>query len=225
MKTYILLPIMKREPIPEECQDHGMRGAEFLPELFINHFTKLSDTVFDPFAGFGTTLLVAERMERTPFGIEADKQRYECARSRIVAKDNIILGDSRNLDSFPLPRIDFVFTSPIFMGRDETKNPLSGFKEDGNYQVYLDQLQDIFRKLREFLNPGARVVVEVFNLAARGTRPYTLLAWDIARAISEVLRFDKEIIACWQGVDKEDTGETPMGVGYDHHYCLVFVKD
>jgi hypothetical protein len=95
------------------------------------------------------------------------------------------------------------------MGRDETKNPLSGFKEDGNYQVYLDQLQDIFRKLREFLNPGAKVVVEVFNLAARRNRPYTLLAWDITRAISEVLRFDKEIIACWQGVDDEDTGETP----------------
>jgi len=225
MKTYILLPRMNRGWIPEEFQDEDVRSAEFLLELFIDHFTKSGDTVFDPFAGFGTTLHVAERMGRKGFGIEADEKRYEYTRSRLDSKDNIIHGDSRKLDTFPLPRIDFVFTSPIFMGRDETKNPLSGFKEEGNYQVYLDQLQDIFRKLREFLNPGARVVVEVFNLAARGTRQYTLLAWDIARAISEVLRFDKEIIACWQGVDKEDTGETPMGVGYDHHYCLVFVKD
>jgi hypothetical protein len=79
--------------------------------------------------------------------------------------------------------------------------------------------------LSEFLNPRARVVVEVFNLAPRRGRPMTLLAWDIALAISKVLRFEREIIACWTEVEEEDTGETPMGVGYDHHYCLVFVKD
>ncbi|TFG95084.1 hypothetical protein E4H12_14020, partial [Candidatus Thorarchaeota archaeon] len=46
-----------------------------------------------------------------------------------VMKDNIILGDSRNLDTFQLPHLDFVITSPIFMRSDETKNPLSGFRE------------------------------------------------------------------------------------------------
>lgn len=225
MKTYILLPKMKRGLLPKEFQDDDVRSAEFLVELFIEHFTKPGETVFDPFAGFGTTLLVAERMKRIPFGIEADERRYEYTRSKLAMKDNIILGDSRQLDTFPLPAIDFVFTSPIFMGCDETKNPLSGFKENGTYQVYLDQIQDIFRKLSEFLNSGAKVVVEVYNLPPRRGRPMTLLAWDMTYAISEVLRFKREIIACWQEVDEEDTGETPMGVGYDHHYCLVFVKE
>ncbi|MFW9768416.1 MAG: DNA methyltransferase [Candidatus Thorarchaeota archaeon] len=225
MKTYILLPTMKRGWLPEEFQDDDVRSAGFLVEHFIEHFTEPGDTVFDPFAGFGTTLLVAERMGRIPFGIEADERRYEYTRSKLQMTDNILLGDSRKLDTFPLPAIDFVFTSPIFMGCDETKNPLSGFKEDGNYQVYLGQIQDIFRKLSEFLNPEARVVVEVQNLAPRNGRPMTLLAWDMTYAISKVLRFEKEIIACWQGVDEEDTGETPMLSGYDHHYCLVFVKD
>ncbi|MHA2079182.1 MAG: DNA methyltransferase, partial [Candidatus Thorarchaeota archaeon] len=222
MKTYILLPRMKRGWLPEEFHDDDVRSSQFLVKQFIEHFTQPGDTVFDPFAGFGTTLLVAERMKRIPFGIEADERRYEFTRSKLTMKDNIIHGDSRKLDTFPLPSIDFVFTSPIFMGCDETKNPLSGFKENGNYQVYLDQIQDIFRKLSEFLNPDARVVVEVFNLAPRRGRPMTLLAWDITHAISKVLRFEKEIIACWTEVEDEDTGETPMGVGYDHHYCLVF---
>ena len=225
MKTYILLPRVKRGWLPEEFQDDDVRSAEFLVEYFIEHFTQPGDTVFDPFAGFGTTLLVAERMKRIPFGIEADERRYEYTRSKLTMKDNIILGDSRQLDTFPLPAIDFVFTSPIFMGCDETKNPLSGFKEDGTYQVYLDQIQNIFRKLSEFLNPEAKVVVEVFNLGPRHGRPMTLLAWDIALTISKVLRFEKEIIVCWQDVDEEDTGETPMDDGYDHHYCLIFVKD
>jgi hypothetical protein len=225
MKTYILLPTMKRSPLPEEFRDDDVRSSEFLVEHFVEHFTQPGDTVFDPFAGFGTTLLVAERMKRIPFGIEADERRYEYTRSKLAMKDNIIHGDSRKLDTFSLPAIDFVFTSPIFMGSDETKNPLSGFKENGTYQVYLDQIQDIFRKLSEFLKPGAKVVVEVSNLGPRRGRPMTLLAWDMTYAISEVLRFEREIIACLQEVDEEDTGETPMGVGYDHNYCLVFTKE
>lgn len=225
MKTYILLPTMKRDLLPEEFRDDDVRSSEFLVEYFIEHFTQPGDTVFDPFAGFGTTLLVAERMKRIPFGIEADERRYEYTRSKMIMKDNIILGDSRQLDTFPLPAIDFVFTSPIFMGCDETRNPLSGFKEDGNYQVYLDQIQDIFRKVNKILNPDAKVVVEVFNLAPRRGRPMTLLAWDMTYAISKVLKFERDIIACWQEVDEDDIGETPMDDGYDHHYCLVFVKD
>jgi len=225
MKSYILLPKVKRGLLPQEFQDDDVRSVDFLVEHFIKHFTKPGDTVFDPFAGFGTTLLVAERMKRIPFGIEADEKRYEYTRSKLAMKDNIILGDSRQLDTLHLPAIDFVFTSPIFMGCDETKNPLSGYKEDGTYQVYLDQIQDIFRKLSEFLNPGARVVVEVCNLGPRHGRPMTLLAWDMTYAISEVLKFEKEIIACWSEVDDEDTGETPMIDGYDHHYCLIFIKD
>ena len=211
MKTYILLPEV----------NHG----DFLPKLFIDHFTKPGDTVFDPFAGFGTTLLIAEHMGRIPFGIEIDKERYEFAHSKLNTKENIIHGDSRKLDEFPLPSIDFVFTSPIFMLRNETKNPLAAWKEDGTYQEYLDQLQDIFRKLREFLNSEARVVVEVFNYTATDERPQTLLAWDIANAISEVLRFDKEIIACWHGVNEDGSSEVRKEFGYDYHYCLVFVKD
>jgi tRNA G10 N-methylase Trm11 len=212
MKTYILL------------QKENLDG-EYLAELFINQFTKPGDTFFDPFAGFGTYLLVAERMGRIPFGVEIDEERCENARSKLNLKENIIHGDSRKLDEFPLPSIDFVYTSPIFMLRNETKNPLAAWKEDGDYQVFLDQLQDIFRKLGEFLNPRARVVVEVFNYTATDKRPMTLLAWDMTYAISKELRFEKEIIVCYPGV-KEDGSSPPREMfGYDHHYNLVFIKD
>ncbi len=219
VKTYIMLPYVKRRQIPEEFHDDDNRSPESLDEFFIHHFTQRGDTVFDPFAGLGTALLVAEDMGRIPYGIEADERRYEYISSQLVKKDNIIHGDSRNLDKFDLPNLDFVITSPIFMRSDETKNPLSGYKEDGTYQMYLNELQDIFRKLRGFLKPKAKVIVEVFNLRATETRPLTFLAWDMARAISEVLRFDKEVIACWQGTDR---GDSPQIQGYDHSYCLVF---
>ena len=219
MKTYINLPYVKRRQIPKEFHDDDNRTPESLIEYLIHQFTKPGDTVFDLFAGFGTTLLVAEEMGRIPYGIEVDERRYKYARSQLTMKNNILLGDSRNLNDFQLPLLDFVFTSPIFMRCDETRNPLSGYKESGNYQNYLDELQGIFRDLREFLKPEARVIVEVFNLGATSKRPRTFLAWDMARVISEVLPFEKEIIACWQSTD---CGDSPYIYGYNHSYCLMF---
>ena len=210
---------MKRRQIPKEFHDDDDRTPESLIEYLLHQFTHPGDIVLDPFAGLGTTLLVAEEMGRIPYGIETDERRYKYVQSQLSMKDNLILGDSRNLHGLQLPQLDFIFTSPAFMRCDETKNPLSGHKESGTYQNYLDDIQIVFRNLHGFLKPKAKVVVEVFNLGATSTRPRTLLAWDIARAISKVLTFEKEIIACWQGTG---SGDSQYIYGYNHSYCLLF---
>ena len=222
LKTYIILPNVKRRRIPEEFHDDDNRSADSLIEDFIHEFTQPGDIVFDPFAGLGTTLLTAEDMGRIPFGIEADEKRYEYTRSQMKLKENILLGDSRKLSMFELPQMDFAITSPIFMRSDETQNPLSGFKEPGTYNVYLDDLQNIFGQIRKVMKPRSKIVVEVFNLSRKEDRPLTMLAWDMARVISRVLRFEIEIIACWQG---EDRGDGPHLHNYDHSYCLMFSNE
>ncbi len=189
-------------------------------EQFIENFTEPGDTVFDPFAGFGSTLFIAEKLGRIPFGIEIDEERYNFARSHLKMKDNIIHGDSRRLNEYQIPQLDLVYTSPLFMYSDETMNPLSLFKEEGNYQDYLEDLQRIFRMTSELLRPRGKVIVGVYNLGANEEQPLTLLAWDMTRALSEVLRFEKEIIICWQ---EEDESCFEL-FGYNHFYCLVFEK-
>lgn len=43
-----------------------------------------NDTVLDPFAGTGTTLVVAEQLERNSIGIEKDKENIKCIEKRLA---------------------------------------------------------------------------------------------------------------------------------------------
>ncbi|MEN9609847.1 MAG: hypothetical protein RLZZ628_661 [Bacteroidota bacterium] len=45
--------------------------------------SKVGDTVFDPFAGTGTTLVVAHQLQRNSIGIEIDPQNVECIQKRL----------------------------------------------------------------------------------------------------------------------------------------------
>lgn len=62
-----------------ECNNkkHSAAFPEELPEWFIKLFTKEGDTVLDPFMGSGTTLTVANRMNRYSIGIDKMKEYYE----------------------------------------------------------------------------------------------------------------------------------------------------
>lgn len=55
-----------------ECnnKNHSAAFPEELPEWFIKLFTKENDTVLDPFMGSGTTLIVANRMNRNSIGVD-----------------------------------------------------------------------------------------------------------------------------------------------------------
>ncbi len=61
-----------------ECnnKNHSAAFPEELPEWFIKLFTKIGDTVLDPFTGSGTTNFVAQRMNRNSIGIEIVPEYY-----------------------------------------------------------------------------------------------------------------------------------------------------
>ena len=219
MKTFVVLPHQHRTILPTEFQSDDNRFPDILVEFFLNQFTQKGDVVLDVFAGFGTTLSVSEEMERIPFGIEFDKARFEYAKSRLKSKDCLIHGDARNLDSFSIPEIDFAFSSPPYMNKDDAQFALTAYTTLGTYQTYLDELKEIYRKMKNVLKPNAHVVIEAANLK----RDFiTTLAWDIARTVSRVLTFEGEIVLCWEG---EDSGDGVYGGGYDHSYCLVFKNE
>ena len=97
---------------------------------------------------------------------------------------------------------------------DEIADPLTWYASPGRgYAAYLDDLRDVFRQVRGALRPGGAAVIEVANLRGPGSGPVTTLAWDVARSVGQVLRFEGEVVVDWAPT---------YGYGYDHSYCLLF---
>ena len=219
MNTFLIFNEKKRREIPEKFQDDDNRSDEGVVELFIKKYTKQGDTILDCFAGLGTTLIVAEEMDRIPFGIELDEERYNYVKENIQHKENVFHGNSLDFSNFNLPLCDFSFSSPIFMGDHETKNPLDGYKSSGDYNQYLQDIGEIYENVKQVLKPNSYVIIEVANFKNKGR--VTTLAWDMAQEVSKILHFEGEIIVNWDLLEK-DTEDGSFGGSYDHHYCLVF---
>ena len=68
-----------------ECsnKNHSAAFPENLPEWFVKLFTQENDTVLDPFAGSGTTLTVAQQMNRNSIGIELLPEYYNVIKTNI----------------------------------------------------------------------------------------------------------------------------------------------
>src|SRR3989338_6423384 len=64
-------------------KNHSAAFPEELPEWFIKLFTKKYDMVLDPFLGSGTTVEVAQRMERNSIGIEIMPEYVEMVKAKI----------------------------------------------------------------------------------------------------------------------------------------------
>jgi tRNA G10 N-methylase Trm11 len=213
VRTYITLRNQDREPLPPGFTGPDVRYTKALVRAFLEEYTREGDVVFDPFAGFGTTLIVAEEMGRAAWGLELDSARAEYARSLMRHPERLIVGDSRRLAEYPIPPFDFSMTSPPYANAGDSHNPLSGYSEKGDYAAYLQEIRLIYEQMAKRMKPGAHVVIEAANLKS-GTA-LTTLAWDIAREVGKALPFEGEVIAAW---------EDGYGYGYDHSYCLIFGK-
>ncbi len=214
LRTSIELSAEQDEALPERFAHEDVRYPSALVRVFLAEFTQPGDIMLDPFAGWGTTLRTAEAMGRHGIGLEYDEERCAFARTHLREPDNLLCGDARQLAAYNLPSIDCSITSPPYMRRDDPTDPLAAYTTPGRgYEAYLADLREIYRHIGALMREGAVAVVEAANL--KGDTSVTPLAWDIAHAIGQVLRFQGEIVVGW----------TPTyGYGYDHSYCLLFTR-
>jgi SAM-dependent methyltransferase len=199
---------------PEGTAD-DIHFTEALAASVVGHASRPGDLVLDPFAGYGTTLAVAERMGRRAIGIELVSEHLEIARRRVGGAATLILGDARHLAHLVHEPVDLVLTSPPYMpSTDHPENPLSGYAtDDGDYHAYLRELGSIFRQVAASLRPGGQLVVNVANVVGLDGS-VTPLAADLAGVIDEHIPL--------LGVTTLEWDEPPAGL--DGDYLLWFAR-
>lgn len=221
MDTYLSLEFSYRDEFPGEGQE--IRTPHALVEHFLETYTEPGDRVLDIFAGFGTTLFVAERLNRIPYGVEYESDRVSDIRDQLSTPETVRHDTVLELNSSWFPAIDCCFTSPPFMEQQDDRNPFRNYAGESTYDDYLDDIESAFSRLDTVLAPGGHVIIDIANMKHQGR--VTTLAWDVADRVSTVFDFDGEIVVTWTPEDPDEVTDKPaFGCGYDHSYCLTFTK-
>jgi len=113
---------------------HPAKYPETMAQEFIEFFTKQGETVLDPMAGTGSTLVAALRAGRNSYGIELNPKYAEIARQIIAEersalgasisnpstslgaglKSEMITGDAAQAVNYQLPTVNYILTSPPY---------------------------------------------------------------------------------------------------------------
>lgn len=217
--------------------------ATFSPTMisdFIKFFTKKGQIVLDPFVGIGSTLVACDRTGRKGIGIELNKKYAKIAKMR--SKQEIIIGDAREIVNMNLPEIDYCITSPPYWNilhrstgdykERRQKNSFDvKYSEDpadlGNimdYNQFIEEIFKIFQPINKILKNKGYMTIIVKNVKKKGI--LYPLAWDLARKLGELFVLKDEKI--WI---QDKVRLAPYGYPYGwvsniiHHYCLILQKD
>lgn len=183
--------LAERHPSADE-DVHFSRG---LVAAVLEDLTRPGDRVLDPFAGFGTTLAVAEALGRDAVGVELLPQRCDIVRA-VAPASTVVAGDARRLADLVAGPFDLVLTSPPYRAADDgDEDPLRGYTGSSSYVQYLDDLRGVLAACLGLLAPEGHLVVNVANIDT-GAR-FTPLAWDVGRLLNDAGRLCQDVFVCW----------------------------
>lgn len=165
--------------------DEDVHMVPAIVDDVIERLSDSGDLVFDPFAGFGTTLHSAVRLGRRAAGVELLPERVDYIRRR-TPEARVALGDARHLG--PLVRVlagsvDLIVSSPPYMtATHHDADPLTAYEETGgDYARYLRELGVVAAWCAQLLTPGGHLVWNVADILHEGTE--TPLIDDCARVL------------------------------------------
>ncbi len=93
--------------------DEDVHFPQALAHAVIDHYSSPGETVLDPFAGWGTTLVVAEKLGRSAIGVELVPERVAAIKRRVSPSAVVLQADARNLNNVHLGQIDLCFPAAL----------------------------------------------------------------------------------------------------------------
>ncbi len=234
---------------------HPAKFPETMAREFIEFFTKRGQTVLEPMAGTGSTLVAALRAGRNSYGIELNPKYADIARQAVAEERTalgadaaglaaeVITGDAAGAAQFDLPCSDYVLTSPPYWdmlhakgaGTQKTRREapeLDVFYSDdpddlGNVHDYEEFLGKLVA-IYAGLKPLLRdkaYLTIIVKNVKKGGKIYPL-AWDLGRELGRIYTLKDEKVWC-----QDNQSLAPYGLGSAwvsntfHHYCLQFRKE
>src|SRR5258707_10003358 len=223
-----------------------------MAQEFIEFFTKQGETVLDPMAGTGSTLIAALRAGRNSYGIELNPKYTQIAQQIIEEErkvlgekvegltSKVIHGDAAKVIDFGLSTFDYVLTSPPYWDMLHAKGAESQkkrrdadeldvvYSEDSNDLGNIHEYDKFVEKLVDIYKGLKSLLREkayltiIVKNVKKGGKVYPL-AWDIARELGRTYTLKDEKI--WL---QDNQSLAPYGLGSAwvsntfHHYCLQF---
>lgn len=239
-------------PRKKDVLVHPAKFPETMAQEFIEFFTKQGETVLDPMAGTGSTLVAALRAGRNSYGVElnpkyaqiaqeiVDEERAALGEKVEGLRSQVVCGDAAQIAGYGFPTIDYVLTSPPYWdmlrakGSENQKKRRSSEELDVHYSDDPNDLGNIgdyeafvakLVGIYQGLKPLLRekaYLTIIVKNVKKGGRIYPL-AWDIARELGKTYTLKDEKI--WV---QDNQRLAPFGLGSAwvsntfHHYCLQF---
>ncbi len=231
---------------------HPAKFPETLAQEFIEFFTRQGETVLDPMAGTGSTLIAALRAGRHSYGVELnpkyvriaqqiiEEERAALGEKAATLKSEIVHGNAAHIEAYPFPVIDYVLTSPPYWDMLRARGAQNQKKRrstDGLDVHYSDDPNDLgnIADYEEFLArlvdiyKGLKPLLRekayltiIVKNVKKGGKMYPL-AWDLGRELGKIYALKDEKI--WL---QDNQPLAPFGLGSAwvsntfHHYCLQF---
>ena len=227
-------------------QLRSQHGGQKPPELcrdLIKIFTKSGQTVLDPLAGVGGTLIGAALCKRNAIGIELNEKWIdiykEVCRLEKLEEFAVLCGDANvKLKEIKSGSVDFLLTDVPYWIMDqlthtrsdaaERKSNLSKFndKDLQTKEEWLAEMKSIFENAQHTLKQNGYMAVFIGDMY-RG-KEYHFLAADLARTISEIPGYVLKSDIIWH-----DDSKMLHIYGYPfayipsliHQHILIFRKE
>lgn len=193
---------------------------------FIKHFCKKGDTIIDPFAGLGTTLIAAGLNEVNSIGLEIEPDRFDLLNKRLKGLSKLFdtqpITFNANAITYTYPTlVDAIITNPPYFHNKPTTDSDNNIYNIENYETYLNLIELVLRKAEKSLKKQGYLILFSENIRTPNGNMIPQ-AYDICRIIQKYFNLKEERLVLYPKEEKQSINLTKTN--RSHEYVFIATK-